>query len=93
MAEAARDLGHEYLALTDPLAPADRGQRPQPGRLRGPEAGRVAELNERLAPFRILTGIEVDILGAAPSTRPTSCWAAWMWWWPASLQAAHAAGR
>lgn len=61
MAMAARDLGHEYLALTDhsPRLTVANGLSPQ--RLRK-QLVEVAELNERLAPFRILTGIEVDIL-------------------------------
>jgi putative hydrolase len=61
MALAARDLGHDYIALTDhsPRLTVARGLSPE--RLR--EQLRVVdELNERLAPFRILTGIEVDIL-------------------------------
>jgi putative hydrolase len=61
MALAARDLGHEYVVLTDhsPRLTVARGLSPQ--RLRQ-QLDVVAELNERLAPFRILTGIEVDIL-------------------------------
>ncbi|MGH9018864.1 MAG: PHP domain-containing protein [Acidimicrobiales bacterium] len=61
MAEAARDLGHEYWALTDhsPRLTVAHGLNPE--RLRQ-QLDIVAELNEELAPFRILTGIEVDIL-------------------------------
>lgn len=61
MAEAARDLGHEYVALTDhsPRLTVARGLSPQ--RLRE-QLDVVAGLNERLTPFRLLTGIEVDIL-------------------------------
>ena len=61
MALAARDLGHEYMALTDhsPRLTVARGLSPE--RLRE-QLRIVADLNERLAPFRILTGIEVDIL-------------------------------
>jgi putative hydrolase len=61
MAEAARDLGHEYLVLTDhsPRLTVAHGLNPE--RLRQ-QLALVAELNEELAPFRILTGIEVDIL-------------------------------
>jgi putative hydrolase len=60
MAEAARELGHEWMALTDhsPRLTVANGLSPE--RLRK-QLGVVAELNERLAPFRILTGIEVDI--------------------------------
>ena len=60
MAEAARALGHDYLALTDhsPRLTVARGL--SAARL-SEQLDRVAELNRRLAPFRILTGIEVDI--------------------------------
>jgi len=61
MAEAAIDFGHEYMVLTDhsPSLKVARGL--SPDRLRE-QLGVVAQLNEELAPFRILTGIEVDIL-------------------------------
>jgi putative hydrolase len=61
MALAARDLGHEYIVLTDhsPRLTVARGLSPE--RLRE-QLEVVAAVNERLAPFRILTGIEVDIL-------------------------------
>ncbi|HTE67383.1 MAG TPA: PHP domain-containing protein [Actinomycetes bacterium] len=61
MAEAARGLGHEYLALTDhsPRLTVANGLSPQ--RLRA-QLDEVAQLNQEMAPFRILTGIEVDIL-------------------------------
>jgi putative hydrolase len=60
MALTARSLGHDYLVLTD--------HSPRLKVARGLTADRlerqldvVAALNEHLAPFRILTGIEVDI--------------------------------
>jgi putative hydrolase len=61
MALAARELGHDYLVLTDHSPrltvanglSADRLER---------QLDVVAGLNAELAPFRILTGIEVDIL-------------------------------
>jgi putative hydrolase len=61
MARTARELGHDYIALTDhsPRLTVANGLSPE--RLRT-QLGIVRELNERLAPFRILTGIEVDIL-------------------------------
>jgi putative hydrolase len=61
MALAARDLGHEYLVLTDhsPRLTVANGLSPE--RLRR-QIEVVGELNEQLAPFRMLTGIEVDIL-------------------------------
>ncbi|MDQ3610718.1 MAG: PHP domain-containing protein [Actinomycetota bacterium] len=60
MARAARALGHDYLVLTDhsPRLTVARGLSPE--RLRE-QLGVVAELNDRLAPFRVLTGIECDI--------------------------------
>ena len=61
MARAAADLGHRYLALTDhsPRLTVARGLSAQ--RLRE-QLEVVAEINAQLAPFRLLTGIEVDIL-------------------------------
>jgi putative hydrolase len=61
MAETARDLGHEYVVLTDhsPRLTVAHGLTAE--RLER-QLDLVAELNEELAPFRILTGIEVDIL-------------------------------
>ena len=61
MAETARALGHEYLVLTDhsPRLTVANGLSAE--RLRR-QLDVVAALNEDLAPFQILTGIEVDIL-------------------------------
>ncbi len=61
MAGAAIELGHEYLVLTDhsPRLRVARGLSPERLRLQLEE---VARLNAELRPFRILTGIEVDIL-------------------------------
>ncbi|HEY0576539.1 MAG TPA: PHP domain-containing protein [Pseudonocardia sp.] len=61
MALTARDLGHEYLVLTDhsPRLTVANGLSAE--RLRR-QLEVVAEINTRLAPFTILTGIEVDIL-------------------------------
>ena len=61
MARAARDLGHEWIALTDhsPRLTVANGLSAQ--RLRE-QLRLVGRLNEELAPFRVLTGIEVDIL-------------------------------
>jgi putative hydrolase len=60
MAEAARDLGHEYMVLTDhsPRLTVANGLTAE--RLEK-QLDVVAELNAELQPFRILTGIEVDI--------------------------------
>ena len=61
MARTAIALGHEYMALTDhsPRLTVARGLSAE--RLRE-QLEVVRGVNERLAPFRILTGIEVDIL-------------------------------
>ena len=61
MAHTARDLGHKYMVLTDhsPRLTVAHGLNRE--RL-VQQLDLIAELNERLAPFRILTGIEVDIL-------------------------------
>ena len=61
MAEAARGLGHDYIVLTDHSPRLQVANGLSAERLRK-QLKVVAELNERLAPFRILTGIEVDIL-------------------------------
>jgi len=54
MAIAARGLGHEYLAM------CDHSQRLRDGKLEA-QWEEIEALNERLAPFRILRGIEVNI--------------------------------
>ncbi|WP_018656913.1 PHP domain-containing protein [Actinomadura flavalba] len=61
MARAARDLGHEYWALTDHSPRLTVANGLSADRLRR-QLDVVAALNEELAPFRVLTGIEVDIL-------------------------------
>jgi putative hydrolase len=61
MAEAARALGHEYLVLTDHSARLTVAHGLDAERLRA-QLDVLADLQEDLAPFRILTGIEVDIL-------------------------------
>jgi DNA polymerase (family 10) len=61
MAIAARELGYEYIAICDHT----RNVRVVPG-LDGEDVRRqgeeIAAANEQLAPFRVLRGIEVDIL-------------------------------
>jgi putative hydrolase len=61
MARAAMSLGRHYLALTDhsPRLTVAHGLNPE--RLRQ-QLEVLETLNAELAPFRILTGIEVDIL-------------------------------
>jgi putative hydrolase len=61
MAEAARDLGRRYLVLTDHSARLTVAHGLDAKRLRS-QLEVVAGLNAELAPFRVLTGIEVDIL-------------------------------
>ncbi|HVV07864.1 PHP domain-containing protein [Amycolatopsis sp.] len=61
MAEAARALGHEWLALTDHSPRLQVAHGLSAERLEK-QLALIDELNEEFAPFRILTGIEVDIL-------------------------------
>jgi putative hydrolase len=61
MARAAMALGHEWMVLTDHSPRLTVAHGLSPDRLRE-QLGEVAALNERLAPFRVLTGMEVDIL-------------------------------
>jgi DNA polymerase (family X) len=60
MGEAARERGYEYLAICDhtPSVGAVPGISGEQVRRQGEE---IAAANERLAPFRILRGIECDI--------------------------------
>ncbi len=60
MATTARDLGHEYLVVTDhsPRLTVAHGLNRE--RLEA-QLVEVDEMNEELAPFRVLTGMEVDI--------------------------------
>ena len=61
MGRAARDRGYDYLAICDhtPAVGAVRGLTPDDVRRQGEE---IAAANEVLAPFRVLRGIECDIL-------------------------------
>ena len=61
MALTAKWLGHDYAVLTDHSPRLTVANGLSPARLRK-QLDLVAELNEKLAPFRLLTGIEVDIL-------------------------------
>jgi DNA polymerase (family 10) len=61
MALAARERGYEYLAICDHT----KNVRVVPGLAADDvreQAEEIAEANERLAPFRVLRGIECDIL-------------------------------
>ena len=61
MGEAARERGYEYLAICDhtPSVGAVPGLSAEDVRRQGEE---IAAANEALAPFRVLRGIECDIL-------------------------------
>jgi putative hydrolase len=61
MAEAARRLGHEWIALTDHSPRLTVANGLSADRLLA-QLDLIGRLNAELAPFRILTGIEVDIL-------------------------------
>ncbi len=60
MADAAIEIGHDYLVITDhsPRLTVANGLSPE--RLRA-QLDEIVTLNDDLSPFRILTGIEVDI--------------------------------
>ena len=60
MADSAIELGHDYLVITDhsPRLTVANGLSPE--RLRA-QLEEIAALNLLLSPFRLLTGIEVDI--------------------------------
>ncbi len=61
MARAARGRGYDYLAICDhtPAVGAVRGLTPDDVQRQGEE---IAAANEALTPFRVLRGIECDIL-------------------------------
>lgn len=61
MARRARDLGHDYIALTDHSPSLRVANGLSADRLRE-QLEVVRDVNSELAPFRVLTGIEVDIL-------------------------------
>jgi putative hydrolase len=61
MATTAAGLGHEYMVLTDHSARLTIAHGLNRERLER-QLVEIAALNEQLAPFRILTGMEVDIL-------------------------------
>lgn len=61
MAQAAREMGLQYIAITDhsPYIRVTNGMTPE--RFRA-QLARIREINRELDGFRILAGIEVDIL-------------------------------
>jgi len=91
MGEAARGLGYEYLAICDHT----RNVRVVPG-LDGDDVRRQAEeiaaANELLAPFRILRGIECDILPDGSLDLPDDVLAE-LEWVQASVHAGQRAPR
>jgi putative hydrolase len=60
MAVAARELGHDWLVMTDHSPRMSVANGLSPERLER-QLREIAALNERLAPFRVLSGMEVDI--------------------------------
>lgn len=58
---AALELGHEYQAVTDHSPRLTVANGLSAARLRA-QVEQVAALNRAVAPFRVLTGIEVDVL-------------------------------
>jgi DNA polymerase (family 10) len=78
MAQAARDLGYGYLAICDHT----RNVRVVPGLDASDlvqQAEEVAEANELLAPFRVLRGIECDILDDGSLDLPDEALASLEW--------------
>jgi DNA polymerase (family 10) len=69
MARAARDLGHEYIVLTDhsPSLGVARGL--SPARVEEQRA-EIARVNAELAPFRVLHGTELEIRADATLDYP-----------------------
>jgi putative hydrolase len=61
MVLAALDLGHEYLAITDHSPRLTVANGLSAARLRA-QLDQISALNRVVGPFRVLTGIEVDIL-------------------------------
>lgn len=61
MARTARNLGHDWLVITDHSARLTVAHGLDEERLAA-QLDEIAALNAELAPFRLLTGMEVDIL-------------------------------
>jgi DNA polymerase (family 10) len=78
MGRAARDRGYDYLAICDhtPAVGAVKGLTPDDVRRQGEE---IAAANEALAPFRILRGIECDILADGRLDLPDAVLAGLEW--------------
>jgi DNA polymerase (family 10) len=69
MARAARDLGHEYIVLTDHSPSLGIARGLPPARVEEQRA-EIARLNSELAPFRILHGTELEIRADASLDYP-----------------------
>jgi DNA polymerase (family X) len=78
MGRAARELGYEYLAICDhsPAVGAVPGLNADAVRRQAEE---IAAANERLAPFRVLAGIECDILPSGELDLPNDALAELDW--------------
>jgi len=61
MAASARALGHDYMVLTDHSARLTVAHGLDEARVRK-QLDEVAAVNAQMAPFRVLSGLEVDIL-------------------------------
>ena len=75
MGRAAQERGYEYLAICDhtPAVSSCRASR----RTTFAARREIAAANETLAPFRVLRGIEYDILERRGSTFPTTSSRSW----------------
>ena len=91
MGRAARERGYEYLAICDhtPAVGAVRGLSADEVRR---QAGEIAAANESLAPFRVLRGIECDILPDGRLDLPDDVLAE-LDWVQASVHAGQRASR
>jgi DNA polymerase (family 10) len=69
MARAARDIGHEYVVLTDHSPSLGIARGLPPARVEEQRA-EIARLNAELAPFRILHGTELEIRADASLDYP-----------------------
>ncbi|MBE2319598.1 hypothetical protein DVA67_026760 [Solirubrobacter sp. CPCC 204708] len=91
MGRAARDRGYDYIAICDhtPAVGAVQGLTADDVRRQGEE---IAAANERLAPFRVLRGIECDILPDGRLDLPDDVLAE-LDWVQASVHAGQRASR
>src|SRR5258707_10365948 len=85
MAESARDLGHEWIALTDHSPRLTVAGGLSADRLLA-QLELVTVLNGELAPFRILTGSRSTSSRMARSTSARTCSPRSPWWSPAGTR-------